>query len=56
MFNISFSWHIVANRADSKDHSGNIESKHEDVRFPYVPKKLKALKYGKAKVSKRTEK
>lgn len=51
--NISFSWHIVANRADSKDNSGNVDSKHEGVRFPYGPKKLKTLKYGKAKVGKR---
>ncbi len=49
--NISFSWHIVANRVDDKDASGKVFSKHEGVRFPYGPKKLKPLKYGKAKVS-----
>lgn len=51
--NIQFSWHIVANRIDSKNDAGQVESKHEGVRFPYGPKKLKPLKYGKAKVSKR---
>ena len=51
--NISFSWHIVANRVDDKDESGNIYSKHEGVRFPYGPKKLDPLKYGKSKVEKR---
>lgn len=51
--NIQFSWHIVANRIDNKDKSGNITSKHEGVRFPYGPKKLEPLKYGKAKVSKK---
>jgi len=51
--NISFSWHIVANRIDDKDETGKVISKHEGVRFPYGPKKLKPLKYGKAKTPKR---
>ena len=51
--NIQFSWHIVANRIDDKDDSGNVYSKHEGVRFPYGPKKLEPLKYGKAKTAKR---
>lgn len=51
--NIQFSWHIVANRIDDKDNSGNVYSKHEGVRFPYGPKKLEPLKYGKAKTAKR---
>ncbi|MFD0963543.1 hypothetical protein [Pseudofulvibacter geojedonensis] len=51
--NISFSWHIVANRIDNKDASGKVTSKHEGVRFPYGPKKLEPLKYGKAKVKNR---
>lgn len=53
--NTTFSWHIVANRIDGVDQEGNIESKHEGVRFPYGPKKLKPLKYGKAKVPTRTK-
>ena len=48
--NVSFSWHIVANRIDDKNEQGLIESKHEGVRFPYGPKKLEPLEYGKAKV------
>lgn len=35
--NTPFSWQIVANRADTKDESGNILSKHVDIRFPVGP-------------------
>lgn len=38
--NVSFSWNLVANRADVLDKNGNIESKHVDVRFPIGPNKL----------------
>ena len=38
--NVSFSWNLVANRADVLDKSGKIESKHVDVRFPIGPNKL----------------
>lgn len=38
--NVSFSWNLVANRADTIDKNGNIESKHVDVRFPIGPNKL----------------
>ncbi len=38
--NVSFSWNLVANRADVIDKSGKIESKHVDVRFPIGPNKL----------------
>lgn len=37
--NISFSWYLIANRADSKAHDGRLISKHEGVRLPYAPKK-----------------
>ncbi len=39
--NVSFSWQIVASRADSKDENGNITSEHVGLRFPYGPKPLK---------------
>lgn len=39
--NASFSWQIVANRADTKDGSGQITSKHVDVRLPVGPGPLK---------------
>ena len=39
--NITFSWHIVGNRADSVDQNGNITSYYEDLRLPYGPKPLK---------------
>jgi hypothetical protein len=39
--NIDFSWHIVANRADSKAPNGNITSKFEDLRLPIGPSPLK---------------
>ena len=38
--NVSFSWNLVANRADVVDKDGTIASKHVDVRFPIGPKKL----------------
>lgn len=42
--NVSFSWNMVANRADVIAKDGTIESKHVDVRFPIGPKKLKQEK------------
>ncbi|MFT6638668.1 MAG: hypothetical protein ACJAYP_001245, partial [Flavobacterium sp.] len=39
--NISFSWHIVGNRADAVDQNGNVTSYYEDLRLPYGPKPLK---------------
>ena|SRR5690554_2200077 len=41
--NVSFSWHIVANRADSKDVNGEITSKHVGLRFPEGPGLLKPI-------------
>ena len=38
--NVSFSWNMVANRADTLEKDGTIASKHVDVRFPIVPKKM----------------
>ena len=38
--NVSFSWHIVANRADAKLTDGTVFSKHVDVRFPIGPNKI----------------
>lgn len=38
--NVSFSWQIVASRADDKDENGNITSQHVGLRFPYGPKPL----------------
>lgn len=37
--NVSFSWQLIASRDDAKDASGNITSKHIDVRFPVGPEK-----------------
>lgn len=39
--NISFTWQIVANRADDKDKNGNITSKHVGLRLPVGPGPLK---------------
>ena len=39
--NVSFSWQIVASRANSTDENGNITSQHIGLRFPYGPKPLK---------------
>ncbi|MCB2208658.1 MAG: hypothetical protein KQH67_10235 [Bacteroidetes bacterium] len=41
--NVSFSWHIVANRADEVDGKGNITSNNINARFPIAPKKLEPL-------------
>lgn len=38
--NVSFSWQIVANRADEKDASGSIVSKHVGLRLPIGPGQL----------------
>ena len=38
--NVSFSWHITGNRADSVDANGNITSYYQDLRLPYGPKPL----------------
>jgi len=35
--NVSFSWQIVANRADTKDRNGRIVSKHVGLRLPVGP-------------------
>jgi len=39
--NVSFSWHIVGSRADSKDTNGNINSEFENLRLPIGPTMLK---------------
>lgn len=39
--NVSFSWHIVGSRADSKDENGVINSEFENLRLPIGPTKLK---------------
>lgn len=39
--NVSFSWKIVANRADDRDTNGNITSKHVGLRFPVGPEPVK---------------
>ncbi|MGJ8593274.1 MAG: hypothetical protein ACSHXF_12040 [Aquaticitalea sp.] len=38
--NVSFSYHIVANRADEIDANGEIASKHVGLRFPIGPDRL----------------
>ncbi|GIV27545.1 MAG: hypothetical protein KatS3mg027_1359 [Bacteroidia bacterium] len=37
--NVSFSWHIVANRADEYDENGNLISRNADARFNPAPEK-----------------
>lgn len=39
--NVSFSWHIVGSRADSKDANGVTNSEFENLRLPIGPTKLK---------------
>lgn len=42
--NVSFSWQIVASRADTKDASGKIISKHVGLRLPLGPEALDTRK------------
>lgn len=49
--NTPFSWHLVANRADSKEN-GVITSKHVGLRFPIGPDYLKPLKAQKKELKK----
>ncbi|ESU27789.1 hypothetical protein FSS13T_02670 [Flavobacterium saliperosum S13] len=39
--NVTFSWQIVATRADAKDANGNITSHFENLRFPVGPNAIK---------------
>ena len=39
--NVSFSYQIIASRADRKDANGKILSKNQDVRLPIAPKAIK---------------
>lgn len=39
--NTSFSWQLIATRADVKNSNGEITSKHVDVRFPIGPDRMK---------------
>ena len=51
--NVSFSWQIVATRADEYRPDGQLDSKHVDVRFPIGPGKMQPRQMGVAgKVSK----
>lgn len=38
--NVSFSWNLVANRADALNADGDLSSKHVGVRFPIGPNRL----------------
>lgn len=53
--NVSFSWQIVASRADSKDENGNITSEHVGLRFPYGPKPLKQPQLSLKKIDTKKE-
>lgn len=42
--NVNFTWFVTANRADSKDASGNLVSKFSDVRFGPAPGPMEEMK------------
>ncbi|MFN8713945.1 MAG: hypothetical protein ACK5Z2_13950 [Bacteroidota bacterium] len=42
--NVNFTWFVTANRADSKDASGNLVSKFADVRFGPAPGPMEEMK------------
>ena len=50
---VSFSWQLIATRADVKDNNGNVTSKHVDVRFPIGPERPKYNEGSTSKVGKR---
>jgi len=50
--NVSFSWYLIANRADISDNTGKITSKHVDVRFPLGPDRIKQQKPSTSKAMK----
>ncbi|PKQ69621.1 hypothetical protein [Raineya orbicola] len=41
--NVAFSWTVVANRANTYDENGNLDSRFQDIRFPKSPKKPSTL-------------
>lgn len=41
--NVSFSWNVVANRKNSVNPDGSIDSEHVGVRFPIGPNRLKSI-------------
>lgn len=51
--NVSFSWQLIATRADVKDEKGTVTSKHVDVRFPLGPDRIK---FNEASTSKNAKK
>lgn len=54
--NVSFSWHIVGNRANATDETGVVTSYYEDLRLPYGPKPLKENTLVSRSVSREEEK
>jgi hypothetical protein len=42
--NISFTWQIVASRADATDNTGQVVSAYADLRFPIGPERVKFKK------------
>lgn len=50
--NVPFSWTIVANRIDTKNPDGTIDSKFQDVRFPVSPLKVEAIELERSTIEK----
>lgn len=50
MSNVSFSWQVVANRADATDAAGNVTSKYSTARFPIGPERPKTVQVDGGKV------
>ena len=49
---VSFSWHIVGTRADSRDENGNVTSEFENLRLPIAPTRLKEDKLTQKEIPK----
>lgn len=48
---VTFSWHIVANRADEIDGNGNLTSQHVGLRLPYGPVPIKETPMEKKEIN-----
>lgn len=50
--NVPFSWTIVANRIDTKNPDGTVDSKFQDVRFPDSPLKVESKEQERSTIEK----
>jgi hypothetical protein len=49
--NVSFSWNVIANRANALDGQGNVSSAYADWRMPVMPDRVKSVQAQPAQVA-----